>query len=57
MQEGQAEWTVSGETFEAGPGEIIVAKAGAIHSFTSVGEVPLVQINLHLAAQFVQENL
>ena len=57
VQEGRAEWAIGGETFEVGPGEIVIAKAGEIHSFKSVGDSLLVQLDIHLAARFVQENL
>ena len=57
VQAGRVEWTVDGRTFEAGPGEIVIAKAGEVHSFTCVSDGPLVQLDLHLAPRFVQENL
>lgn len=57
VQEGRAEWTVEGERVEVGPGEILVVKAGEVHSFRSVGEGLLVQLDLHLSPRFVQENL
>jgi quercetin dioxygenase-like cupin family protein len=57
VQEGRAVWTVEGVTFEVGPGEIVVAKAGEVHSFKGGGDGPLVQLDLHLAARFVQEDL
>lgn len=57
VQEGRAEWTVEGATFEVGPGEIVVAKAGEVHSFKGVGNGLLVQLDLHLAPRFVQEDL
>lgn len=57
IQRGRARWTVNGETFEAGPGDILVVKAGEAHRFKSVGDEPLVQIDIHLGPRFVQENL
>ena len=47
--EGRGLWTVNGEEFEAGAGEI--------HSFRCVGDAPLVQVDVHLSPRFVQENL
>ncbi len=41
-------WTVNGEEFEAGAGDILVIKAG---------DAPLVQLDVHLSPRFVQENL
>jgi len=50
-------WTVSGQTFEGGAGDIFVIKAGEIHSFKVVGDSPLVQVDVHLSPHFIQENL
>jgi len=41
-------WTVNGEEFEAGVGDILVIKDG---------DAPLVQLDGHLSPRFVQENL
>ena len=57
VREGRGRWTVDGETREAGPGDILVVKAGQIHAFENVGEVPLVQLDVHVNERFVQENL
>jgi mannose-6-phosphate isomerase-like protein (cupin superfamily) len=48
---------VNGEEFEAGAGDILVIKAGEIHSFRCIGEHPLVQLDVHLSPRFIQENL
>ena len=32
-------------------------KAGEVHSFKAIGDVPLVQLDVHLNATFIQENL
>jgi len=48
---------LDGETFEAGAGNILVIKAGEVHSFRCVGDGPLVQMDVHLSATFIQENL
>ena len=48
MREGRGLWTVNGEEFEAGAGDILVIKAG---------DAPLVQVDGHLGPRFVQENL
>ncbi|MGH7562400.1 MAG: AraC family ligand binding domain-containing protein [Gemmatimonadales bacterium] len=48
---------VEGKELEAGPGDILVVKAGEAHKFTSIGERPLVQLDVHLSPRFIQENL
>lgn len=57
VQAGRGRWTVNGEEFEAGAGDILVIKAGEVHSFRCIGEEPLVQLDVHLSPRFVQENL
>ena len=57
VQAGRGLWTVNGEQFEAGAGDILVIKAGEVHSFRCVGEEPLVQLDVHLSPRFIQENL
>ena len=57
IREGRGMWTVNGETFEAGAGDIFVIKAGEIHSFKAIGDTPLIQVDVHLSPTFIQENL
>lgn len=57
IREGRGLWTVNGETFEAGAGDILVVKAGEVHEFKCIGDGPLVQLDVHLSARFIQENL
>jgi len=57
VREGRARWTVNGQEHEAGPGDILVVKAGEIHSFVSISDVPLIQLDIHLSSRFQQENL
>ncbi len=57
VREGRGLWTVNGEEFEAGAGDILVIKAGEIHGFRCIGDVPLVQVDVHLSSRFIQENL
>ena len=57
VREGRGRWNVNGEEFEAGAGDILVIKAGEIHSFKNTGDGPLVQVDVHLSPRFVQENL
>ena len=57
VREGRGLWTVNGEEFEAGAGDILVIKAGEIHAFRCIGDTPLVQVDVHLSPRFIQENL
>ena len=57
IREGRALYTVNGETFEAGAGDILVIKAGEVHSFRCIGEGPLVQVDIHLNPEFIQESV
>jgi quercetin dioxygenase-like cupin family protein len=54
---GRGRYVVEGREFEAGPGDILVIQAGEVHQFIAIGEEPLVQIDVHQAPRFVQENL
>lgn len=55
IQKGRARWRVAGAEMELGPGEILVVKAGEPHAFESVGEEPLVQLDVHTSPRFEQE--
>jgi len=57
VREGRGLWKVNGEEFEAGAGDILVIKAGEIHSFRNTGDTPLVQVDVHFSPRFIQENL
>jgi quercetin dioxygenase-like cupin family protein len=57
IQEGRGQSVVNGEEFEAGAGDILIIKAGEVHSFRCIGETPLVQFDVHLSPRFIQENL
>jgi quercetin dioxygenase-like cupin family protein len=57
IQEGRGQWVVDGEEFEAQAGDVLVIKAGEVHSFRCIGETPLVQLDVHLSPRFIQENL
>jgi quercetin dioxygenase-like cupin family protein len=57
VRSGRGLWTVNGEEFEAGAGDILVIKAGEIHGFRAIGDEPLVQLDVHLSPRFIQENL
>lgn len=57
LREGRGLYNVNGKEFEAGAGDILVIKAGEIHSFRCIGDEPLVQVDVHLSPRFIQENL
>jgi quercetin dioxygenase-like cupin family protein len=57
IREGRGHYIVDGAEFEAGAGDILVIKAGEVHSFKVIGEQPLVQLDLHMSPTFIQENL
>lgn len=54
---GRGLCVVDGEELEAGAGDILVVKAGEVHSFRALGDEPLVQLDVHLSPRFIQENL
>lgn len=57
IREGRGHYIVDGVEFEAGAGDILVIKAGEIHSFKAIGDAPLVQLDVHISPRFIQENL
>ena len=57
VREGRGLYKVDGVEFEASAGDILVIKAGEVHEFKCIGDVPLVQVDVHLNARFIQENL
>jgi quercetin dioxygenase-like cupin family protein len=57
IREGRGLYVVEGQEFEAGAGDILVIKAGEVHSFRCIGDAPLVQVDVHLSPRFIQENL
>ena len=57
IREGRGLYVVNGEEFEATAGDILVIKAGEVHSFRCIGDSPLVQVDVHLSPRFIQETL
>ena len=57
VREGRGLYVVEGQEFEVGAGDILVIKAGEVHSFRCIGDSPLVQVDVHLSPRFIQENL
>lgn len=57
IRSGRGRYVVDGREFEAGAGDILVIKAGEVHSFQCIGPERLVQLDVHLSPRFIQENL
>ena len=57
VREGHGRWRVDDEERDAGPGDILVVKAGQVHRFTNTGDVALVQLDVHVSPEFIQEDL
>ena len=57
IREGRGLYHVDGQEFEASAGDILVIKAGEVHSFKCIGDGNLVQVDVHLSPRFIQENL
>ena len=57
IREGRARYLVDGQEFEAEAGDILVIKAGEVHSFRCIGDEQLVQVDVHLSPHFIQEDL
>jgi quercetin dioxygenase-like cupin family protein len=57
IREGRGRYRVNDEEFEAGAGDILIIKAGEVHSFKAIGDQPLVQLDVHVSPRFIQENL
>ena len=57
IRSGRGRYNVNGVEFEAGAGDILVIKAGEVHSFKCIGDGPLVQLDVHLSPRFIQEDL
>jgi mannose-6-phosphate isomerase-like protein (cupin superfamily) len=55
VQEGRGRFVLGDEERELGAGEIAIAPAGMPHAFTSIGDGPLRQIDIHLSRSFDTE--
>jgi mannose-6-phosphate isomerase-like protein (cupin superfamily) len=55
IQDGTATYTVGPATLEAHAGQVIVVEADTPHNFMNTGRVPLRQVDIHLARQFVTD--
>jgi mannose-6-phosphate isomerase-like protein (cupin superfamily) len=45
--EGQAEFVVENESFQAGPGSFVAAPIGVVHGFRNAGDSDLRMLNVH----------
>lgn len=57
VQEGRSRFVFGDEIEEAGPGDILVVKAGIPHGFINAGDGILKQTDIHVNPVFEQENL
>ncbi|HTB97508.1 MAG TPA: cupin domain-containing protein [Terracidiphilus sp.] len=57
IQEGHSRLVLGDEIQDAGPGDIVVIKAGTPHGFINAGDTVLKQIDIHVNPVFEQENL
>ena len=57
VQEGHSRLVVGDEIHDAGPGDIVVIKAGTPHGFINAGDTILKQIDIHVNPLFHQEDL
>ena len=55
--EGQASFTIAGQTLEAEAGDVLLAPANTPHKFVSTGAGRLKTINIHPSGQIIQQNL
>ena len=57
LQEGRSRFVIGDEIKEAGPGDILVVKAGTPHGFINAGDGILKQTDIHVNPVFEQEDL
>src|SRR5215469_17518155 len=50
VQEGNATFTAGDRTLAAGPGSIVVVRAGTPHRFTNTGPIPMRMVCIHTSA-------
>jgi mannose-6-phosphate isomerase-like protein (cupin superfamily) len=55
--DGEAEFTVGGETLRAGPGSFVAAPIGTVHGFRKVGDGELRLLNVHAPTTGFAERL
>jgi mannose-6-phosphate isomerase-like protein (cupin superfamily) len=57
VQDGMSRIVAGEEIHEAGPGDIVVVKAGTPHGFVNAGLGVLKQIDIHVSSRFCQQLL
>ncbi len=55
LLEGEATFTVDGQTIEARAGQVVVVQPGEAHTFVNTGSGPLKQIDIHASERFITE--
>ena len=54
---GRGRWTVAGREHEAAAGDILIVKAGEVHTFRNTGDEGLVLLDVHVNPHFIQEEV
>ena len=57
VRTGEVQFTVGGETIEAGTGDVVVAAANLPHKYLNIGTEQLEMICIHPSPQIIQEAL
>ena len=57
VKSGRAIFTVGGETFGAGEGDVAMAPANTPHKFKNLGPGPLYTMDIHLNGEWIQTDL
>lgn len=57
VEEGRSRFVAGDAVREAGPGDILVIKAGTPHGFVNSGNGILRQVDIHASGRFGQRNL
>jgi len=52
VMEGRSRWTVGEQEREAGPGDVLIVRAGEPHKFINSGDGVLRQLDIHLNPTF-----
>ena len=55
VEEGHATFTAGDRTLEAGPGTVVVVRAGTPHRFTNTGTTPMRMVCIHTSARMQTE--
>ena len=55
VQEGNATFTAGDRTLAAGPGTVVIVRAGTPHRFLNTGTVPMRMVCIHTSARMLTE--